>query len=166
MLVRCKQIPRRVFQGSSRGFTLVEVMITLVILGFLVLSIPAALLAITNAQFRANEMRMAELLTRNEFEYVKGQDYIWGNMTYPVQYDLVPASTNFGFNVKAQPIDPETGQPNPTYQDGNVTLVQDDGIQLITVTVYGFGYRSGESGQKPLLVSTNYKVARGGNVPQ
>jgi prepilin-type N-terminal cleavage/methylation domain-containing protein len=163
MLMRCcKKIPRRAFHRASGGFTLIEVAITLIVLAFLVGSIPAAMLAVSNAHFRANEMRIAENLTRNEFEYIKSQEYKPGNVTYPVQYNLVDVDTaGFGYHVDAWPIDPETGEKIGTKIVGNVTLYdRDEGIQLITVSVYGFGKRYGEPGVKPLLVSTDFKVDR------
>jgi type II secretory pathway pseudopilin PulG len=163
MLMRCKQVSHKVLRGSSGGATLVEVAIAIVVLAILVGSVPAALLAISNAHFRANEIRVAENLTRNEFEYVKSQDYIWGNITYPVQYEVLPGIDGFGLKVMpAQPINAVTGLPYTPYLDpeDDVVKSQDDGIQLITVEVYGFGKRYGESGSKPLLVSTDYKVDR------
>ena len=163
MWKRGKRICCNSLHRSSRGATLVEVTIALIVLAFLVGSVAAALLAASNAHFRANEIRVAENLTRNEFEYIKSQNYILGNITYPIQYDVLPGIAGFGLRVPpAQPIDPTTGDPYTPYLDidRGVTTVQDDGIQLITVEVYGFGQRYGEPGVKPLLVSTNYKVAR------
>jgi prepilin-type N-terminal cleavage/methylation domain-containing protein len=163
MLMRCyKKISRRAFHRASGGFTLIEVAITLIVLAFLAGSVPAAMLAVSNAHFRANEMRLAENLTRNEFEYIKSQEYKPGNVTYPVQYNLVNVDTaGFGFHVDAWPIDPETSEKVGISTVGEITLYDHDyGIQLITVSVYGFRQRPGESGVKPLLVSTDYKVDR------
>jgi hypothetical protein len=170
MLMRCKQVSRKGLRGSSGGATLVEVAIAIVVLAFLVGSVPAALLAISNAHFRANEIRVAENLTRNEFEYVKSQDYVLGNMTYPLVgvngYKLIPADPGFGFTVDAWPIYPGNGTEVEKITTGDETnpgptlYKYDFGIQLITVEVYGFGKRYGEPGVKPLLVSTDYKVAR------
>jgi Tfp pilus assembly protein PilV len=161
MLMRCKQVSRKVLRGSSEGVALVEVVIAVLVLAILVGSVPAAMIAVSNAHFRANQMRIAENLTRNQFEYIKSHDYIWGNTTYPVEYgEIMPVDVGVGLHVDAWPIDPETGVAYTPYLDpaDNVVKSQDDGIQLITVTVSSYGQRTEQA--KTLLVSTNYKVAR------
>ena len=165
MWKRGKRICCNSLHRSSRGATLVEVTIALIVLAFLVGSVAAALLAASNAHFRSNEIRMAENLTRNEFEYIKSQDYKLGNVTYPLVgehgYQLILPDSGFGLHVDAWPIDPTTGNEiEKDYGQLPVVYKHDYGIQLITVEVYGLGQRYGEPGAKPLLVSTNYKVAR------
>ena len=165
MWKRGKRICCNSLHRSSRGATLVEVTIALIVLAFLVGSVPAAMLAVSNAHFRANEIRMAENLTRNEFEYIKSQDYKLGNVTYPLVgkdgYQLILPDSGFGLHVDAWPIYPSTGNEiEIDYGQLPVVYKHDYGIQLITVEVYGFGQRYGEPGAKALLVSTNYKVAR------
>jgi type II secretory pathway pseudopilin PulG len=167
MLMRCyKKISRRAFHRASGGFTLVEVAITIIVLAFLAGSVPAAMLAVSNAHFRANEMRLAENLTRNEFEYIKSQNYQLGNLSIPQYGDFdLSDFPGFGLTVDAWPIYPGNGSEIETITTGNATnpgptlYKYDFGIQLITVSVYGFGRRIGES-VKPLLVSTDYKVNR------
>jgi len=165
MLMRCKQVSRKVLRGSSGGATLVEVVIAVFVLAILIGSVPAAMIAVSNAHFRANQMRVAENLTRSEFEYIKSQDYKLGNVTYPLVsedgYDLIPVDVGgFWCHVEAWPIDPETGKEiEKTVGTEPVVYKYDFGIQLITVTVYyGLAQRAEES--KNLLVSTDYKVAR------
>jgi type II secretory pathway pseudopilin PulG len=168
MLMRCKQIPRKVLRGSSGGATLVEVVIAVLVLAILVGSVPAAMIAVSNAHFRANQIRIAENLTRNEFEFIKSQDYKLGNVTYPLVgengYEIIPVDASFGLKVDAWPIYPGNGTEVEKITTGDETdpgptlYKYDFGIQLITVTAYGFGQRTEQS--KTLLVSTNYKVAR------
>jgi prepilin-type N-terminal cleavage/methylation domain-containing protein len=166
MLMRCcKKISRRAFHRASGGFTLVEVAIAIIVLAFLAGSVPAAMLAVSNAHFRANEMRLAENLTRNEFEYIKSQNYVPGNQTYPLVgvggYQIITPDTAFALTVDVWPIYPGNGTEVQKGLNGEGRVVYDNdyGIQLITVSVYGFGRRIGES-VKPLLVSTDYKVNR------
>jgi type II secretory pathway pseudopilin PulG len=160
MLMRCKQVPRKGLRGASKGVALVEVVVAVVVLAILVGSVPAAVMAVSNAHFRANQMRIAENLTRNQFEYVKSQQYLPGNVTYPVQYlyvDVVPPG--FGLDCTAKQIDPTTGNETELKWIGEKRVYETDtGIQLITVTVYSYGQRTEQS--KTLLVSTDYKVAR------
>jgi len=164
-LTRCKRVPLKAFGSASGGATLVEVVIAIVVLAFLVGSVPAAMLAVSNAHFRANQIRIAENLTRSEFEYIKSQDYNLGNVTYPLVsldgYDVIPVDVGgFWCDVEAWPIDPETGKEiEKDLGKEPVVYKNDYGIQLITVTVYyGLAQRPDES--KNLLVSTDYKVAR------
>ena len=170
MLMRCKQVSRKVLRGYSGGATLVEVVIAVLVLAILVGSVPAAMIAVSNAHFRANQIRIAENLTRSEFEYIKSQNYILGNVTYPLVggpegYQLIPVDdAGFGFTVDAWPIYPGNGTAVKKVVTGDETnpgptlYEYDFGIQLITVAVYGLGQRSEQS--KTLLVSTDYKVAR------
>lgn len=169
MWKRGKRICCNSLHRSSRGATLVEVTIAIIVLAFMVGSVPAAVLANLHTQSRANEIRVSENLTRSAFEYVKSQDYIPGNASYP-QYEIIPVDVaGFGLTVEVKPIKQEQGVVYATqeYYDshlvGEVVLYDgDDGIQLITVKVYGFGLRPGQSPtEAPLLVSTNYKFAYG-----
>ena len=149
---------------SSRGATLVEVTIALIVLAFMVGSVPAAVLANLNTQKRANEIRVAENLTRSEFEYIKSQDYKLANVTYPLVgvggYQIISPDAGFGLTVDAWPVDPTTGGKTTPIGNGAPVLFNDYGIQLITVTVYGWGVRPGQPQTgAPLLVSTNYKFA-------
>jgi hypothetical protein len=144
---------------SSRGATLVEVTIALIVLAFMVGSVPAAVLANLHTQSRANEIRVSENLTRSAFEYVKSQDYIPGNASYP-QYEIIPVDVaGFGLTVEAVPINPATGEEYHRILPGPVSIYEkDDGIQAITVKVYSFELRLGQPATgSPIHVSTNYK---------
>jgi len=161
MLKRFRWFLGRGLLRNKRGFTLIEVVIAILVLGIVVASVPLAMIAIGNAQTKANEHRVAENLTRSQFEYVKSQDYLWGNVTYP-QYQIIPINLAFGLTVEAQPINAETGDPYVRYLDpvDGVVKSQDDGIQEITVKIYSFELRPGQSLEaSPLLESKNYKVA-------
>ncbi len=62
MWKRGKRICCNSLHRSSRGATLVEVTIAIIILAFMVGSVPAAVLANLHTQSRANEIRVAENL--------------------------------------------------------------------------------------------------------
>jgi hypothetical protein len=147
---------------DTRGLTFVEIVVALVVVGFLVGSVPPAMIAIMNAQTRQEEKRIAEILTRNEFEYIKSQPYMWGNTTAPSPpyYHVVPAPIeSFIIEVDAMPIDPKTYEPllPPLGPSDPVDL----GIQEITITVYGYHLQSEDPEDlKPVLTTRNYKVAR------
>jgi type II secretory pathway pseudopilin PulG len=148
------------------GATLLEVMIAIIVLGLVVASIPAAVMAIHNAQNKQNEQRIAENLARYEIEYIKSQNYVPGNCTTTAEfnqaYDLgTPMRGGYIAIVDYYPINPED---YTRYDRGNTTnpqgfipaYVQDDGIQEIVVTV--FGPRGQQLGS--LYQTIDYKVLR------
>ncbi len=136
-----------------------EVMIAIIVLGLIVASIPAAVMAIHNAQYKQNEQRIAENLARYEIEYIKSQNYVPGNATtiaeFNKAYDLgTPIRGGYIAMVDYYPINRVDYTP---YARGNSTAyVKDDGIQEIVVTV--FGPRGQQLG--PLYQTIDYKVLR------
>lgn len=163
---RCSQTfkaIRKFATGRSRGATLVEVVAAIIVLGLLVASVPSSLIAITNYQNRQNEKRIAENLARNQIEYIKAQDYIWGNVTWPVRYDIIRPEINFAFEVEAIPLDTnyEPYVPYIPYIDtgtGNVTI-DDDGMQEITIIIWGFsGSPVSPASARPVLEVVTYKT--------
>ena len=119
---------------SSRGTTLVEVVIAVVILGLITSSVPPVLIMLNNQQFKWNEQTIAESLVRTQIEYIKGSPYIYGNTTVPNPvYATVPVpSDGYRINVIAQPIHIDSG----TQVHSPLPSGQDEGIQEITVQVY------------------------------
>lgn len=128
-------------KNKERGFTLIEAIIALGLLGIIGIAFMTALATSSTAIIVSDKHATAESLARSEMEYVKSQDYYskpwsyqlpsgtsptgqlpedwWdGSHTLPAGYD------NYTVTVEAVWLDPlEDG-------DGN-----DDGLQLITVTV-------------------------------
>ena len=136
---------------SSRGTTLVEVVIAVVVLGLITASVPPVLMMLNNQQYKWNEQTTAESLARTQIEYIKGSPYIYGNETVPNPvYATVPVpSDGYVINVIARPMiitplpapTPTPGpSPAPTpvhqYVDFGQDGASDVGIQEITVTVY------------------------------
>ena len=145
-----KKLFKRALGGGSRGATLIEVTIAVAVLGMLLASIPAAMIVNINAQHRQYETRVAESLTRSQFEYIKAWPYLaytdWGTSA---PYGLpLPQFENYIVDYNPVPVDLD-GQPlGSGYAD--------IGVQKITVTVY----RDTRVGTKFLLETTNYKVDR------
>jgi type II secretory pathway pseudopilin PulG len=157
-------ICRRVLLRSSVGFTLVEVVIAILLLALVVGGVLTTMVVVFNMQTRQDQQRIAEYLTRNEFEYIKAQPYIWGDVTssptqkgYPPYYDPVPSTENYYLDIVAIPIyasGEKYGEPLPVLFGPRV---EDQGIQEIIISVYS-GLKTENSA--PVLVTTNYKVAR------
>ena len=66
---------RRAFQGSSRGFTLIEVLVAIALIGIVAVGILSALSTISTTLVVADERTTAESLARRQMEYVKSQGY-------------------------------------------------------------------------------------------
>jgi len=138
-----KRIRYNSLRRSSRGATLVEVVIAVVVLGLITSSVPPVLIMLNNQQFKWNEQTVAESLVRSQIEYIKGCPYIYGNATVPnpvyktvLDTDgnmtaLVP-DEDYRINVIAQPIHIDSG----TQVHSPLPSGQDEGIQEITVQVY------------------------------
>jgi type II secretory pathway pseudopilin PulG len=135
---------------SSRGATLVEVVIAVVVLGLITSSVPPVLILLNNQQFKWNEQTVSESLVRTQIEYIKGCPYIYGNATVPnPDYKRVSFPTDgYRIDVIAQPIQIDSG----TRVHSPLPSGQDKGIQDITVEVYHL--------DKLVLSARNYKVDR------
>ena len=66
---------RKAFQDSSRGFTMIEVLIAIAILGIISIGFLGALATTSLSVGRADERTVAESLARKQMEYVKNQVY-------------------------------------------------------------------------------------------
>ena len=67
---------RKAFQGRSRGFILIEVLIAIALLGIIVITFMSALSTSSKVLSIADERTVAESLARRQMEYVKNQGYI------------------------------------------------------------------------------------------
>lgn len=73
-----KRLLSKIFGGGSRGATLVEVLIAVVVLALITSSVPPVLLLLVNSEYRWTEQTVAESLARTQMEFVKGCTYIPG----------------------------------------------------------------------------------------
>ena len=160
-----KQIFRKSIRRSSRGATLVEVVIAIVVLSLITASVPPVLIMLNNSQFRWNEQTVAESLVRTQIEYIKGSPYIYGNATVPNPvYTTVPVpGDGYRIDVIARPVlilPAPTPSPMPSpaptpihqYVDFIQPGAKDLGMQEITVEVYHL--------DKLVLSVKSYKVDR------
>ena len=148
---RMGRVCRKVLFGSSRGTTLVEVVIAVVVLGLITASVAPVLVLITKSQFSWSEQRIAESLTRNQMEYVKVASYIAGNSSVhqPQYRELDGPDASYRVEVNAQPIDPD--DPERKALDPELG-VYDKGVQEITVSIHHV--------DRLVLQTKNYKVDR------
>jgi prepilin-type N-terminal cleavage/methylation domain-containing protein len=73
--VRLNSQARKAFQGSSRGFTLIEVLIAIALMGIIAVAVLGALSTASAALMTADKRATAESLARSQMEYVKNQGY-------------------------------------------------------------------------------------------
>ena len=130
---------RKAFRGGSRGFSMLEVVIAIALLGIIAVSVLTALSTASAALIIADRRATAESLARSQIEYIKNQGSQGGYIDYSVsgheEYDEIGGYTeNYSVDITVEPINPTTYEPYP-YDEGEGAFQQDDGIQLITVTV-------------------------------
>jgi prepilin-type N-terminal cleavage/methylation domain-containing protein len=119
---------REAFRGSSRGFSMLEVVIAIALLGIIAVSVLSALQTATLALITADRRATAESLARTQMEYVRYSPYEGDPEEGPPQYDLDPQILSTkppDFSVVTAAIRLNKDE-NPN---------DDDGIQQITVTV-------------------------------
>lgn len=132
---------RKAFQGTSRGMTLIEVLIALALMGIIAISYFTALSTAAAALIIADQRVTAESLARSQLEYVKNQDYIdyseSGHATYDSVCNVLPDGCPQGFQVAivVEPINPETYEPYDEKENEEGVFEDDRGIQKITVIV-------------------------------
>lgn len=142
------------------GFTLIEVIIALGLLGVIGIAFLGALATASSGIIVSDERATAESLARSEMEYVKSHDY----SSVPWSYELPSGTSPTGQF-------PEWWDPNHTLPEGYVNytaLVEaewldprddgdnnDDGLQKITVTVT---FLQGTEEEKEVIVLEGYKT--------
>ena len=148
---------------NERGFSIIEVLVALALLGIIAVAFLGGLATASKAMIIADERATTESLARSQMEYVKSQDY------KPYHPAALPSYTKNGEEsythpgyfiwINAFPIDPDTGELliNPDTGDFLINPAtgdpyDDEGIQKITVAVSHHG--------EPVITLEDYKVDR------
>jgi len=74
-MVRLNSRARRAFQDRSRGFTLVEVLVAIALIGIVSIAILGAISTSSKVVSVGDERTTAESLAREQMEYIKSQGY-------------------------------------------------------------------------------------------
>ncbi len=138
----------RLFRGGSQGFSLVEVMIAILLMGVVASSLLSALATSSTALSIADERETAKNIAESQTEYIKERGYATSTWNYTVtasgcsssqqpswwnpENDMPPLLsgeyTNYAVTVTAENLDADN--------DGTIEVPGDDeGIRLITVNV-------------------------------
>jgi len=124
---------------NERGFSLIEVLVALALLGIIAVAFLGGLATASKAMIIADERATAESLARSQMEYVKNQDYDYNDPQSYEQVDVEsPTHPGYFISVDADPLH------SP-----------DKGIQKIRVTV-----RHGTEAVKEVIILEDYKVNR------
>jgi len=136
--VRLSSQVRKAFQGSSRGLTLIEVLIALALVGVIAIAVLSGLSTASMALITADERATAESLARSQLEYVKNQGYIPAPDGGAATYDEIPGIPDgysiWSFNrTGGEPVEDVLGIP---WNSGNNTAVdEDNGLQRIKLVI-------------------------------
>jgi prepilin-type N-terminal cleavage/methylation domain-containing protein len=122
---------------SEKGFTLIEVLLALALLGVITVALFSGLFTASEALIASDKQTSAESLARSEMEYVKKQDYSVAPWSYELPSGTSPEG---GFPEWWNEDNPHTLPPG--YDGYTVTVIvtrldprADDWLQKITVTV-------------------------------
>ena len=135
--VRLNSKVRKAFQGSSRGFSLIEVAIAIALIGVLAVAILGALSYASTVLIITDRQATAESLAKSQMEYVKNQGYEpaenGGVATYEEITGIPDGYAIWSVNRDEEPVGDVVGIP---WNSGNNTAAyEDNGLQKITVIV-------------------------------
>jgi prepilin-type N-terminal cleavage/methylation domain-containing protein len=137
------QMRRRLPHRGQRGFTLVEVLITIGLLGFIALAFFGFMSVAASSLVHADEQTVAESLARSQMEYVKNQDYVsapaGGVAAYP-KIPNIPAGYSI-YSVDRTHLSPVNGGASdpiiaiPWDSTGDKPAATDGGIQMVALVI-------------------------------
>lgn len=125
---------------SEKGFTLIEVLMALALMGILAVTFLMAIFIASKAILITDERTMAESLARSQMEYVKEQEY--SDVYYPIDMSEYPDSFSIWSKDAGGGVVEEI-----------VGIHLDEGLQKITLVIY--------NSDKEVLTLEGYKVDEG-----
>ncbi|MGB5926144.1 MAG: type II secretion system protein [Dehalococcoidia bacterium] len=146
--IRLSNKTRKTLGGSSRGFTLIEMLIALALFAIIAIVFAGGLSTASRAVLTADVRTRAESLARTQMESVKNEDYIDYSESGHGNYAVIEEDL-YILQVVVEPLNPETYEP---YNEEGGVFEEDDGIQEITVTV--------SHDDRQVITLVGYKVDR------
>ena len=143
---------RKAFRGGSRGFTLIEVVIAMLLLGIIGVAVLGALSYASTVLIAADRQATAESLAKTQMEYVKSQGY---NSTYLKITGVPPGYSICSVNSNNQTVNCNLNDrviAIPWDSTGNKAASNDTGLQKITVIIkyYILRYNISTRGSEPV----------------
>jgi prepilin-type N-terminal cleavage/methylation domain-containing protein len=131
---------------KEKGYSLIEVIIALALLGIVAVAFLSAMATGSRAIFIADERATAESLARAEMEYVRSQDYITaldydpgvsgsGEVIYAKITEIPEGYTIMSINRDGDTVEDIMGVPWDPDPEINQPLVVDVGLQRVTLVV-------------------------------
>lgn len=159
--VRLNSKVRKAYRGRSRGFTMIEVVIAMLLLGIIGVAVLTSLSYASTVLIMTDRRATAESLAKTQMEYVKSQNYTSapteGVANYTKITDIPEGYTIWSVNRDGQLVDSVIiGIP---WDSENSTYVKYDlGLQKITVIIKYYILRYDATTQKSIEVGQNYTL--------
>jgi len=137
-LVRLNSRTRRAFQNSSRGFTLVEVLVAIALIGIVAIAILGAIATSSRVVSVGDVRTTAESLARQQMEYIKSQYYnsttsVANEPTYQKVGDIPAGYSIWSVNYAGAVVTNITGVPWDS--QNNRPATKDGGLQKIALVI-------------------------------
>jgi len=131
---------RRAFQGSSRGFSLIEVSIAIALIGVIAIAVLGALSYASTVLISTDRQATAESLAKSQMEYIKNQEYEEAPDGGAAPYVEIPGmSIPAGYTIWSENRTPGEYVPGVVgvpWNSGNSTAApEDNGLQKIKLVV-------------------------------
>jgi prepilin-type N-terminal cleavage/methylation domain-containing protein len=158
--IRLNSRARKAFLGRSRGFTLIEVVVAVALLGIIGVTVLSGLSTAAASLILADRRATAESLARSQMEYVKNQDYREAaSPTWQVTYQRLP-NIPTGYSICS--VNWTTNETDKCGSDASISIIAialnstttDSGLQKIKLVVKYEG--------EEIITLEGYKRRRGG----
>jgi prepilin-type N-terminal cleavage/methylation domain-containing protein len=139
--VRLSSQVRKAFQGSSRGFTLIEVVVAIGLMGIIAISVLGALSTASMALLTADQHATAESLARSQMEFVKNWGYSYNSTSHQGTYPEIPNIPD-GYSICSVNRDGEIVNDVigiPWDSENNTAVTNDNGLQKIELVIKNSG---------------------------
>ncbi len=159
--VRLNSKVRKAYRGRSRGFTMIEVVIAMLLLGIIGVAVLTSLSYASTVLIMTDRRATAESLAKTQMEYVKSQNYTSapteGVANYTKITDIPVGYTIWSVNRDGQLVD-SVIIGIPWDSENSTYLKYDLGLQKITVIIKYYILRYDATTQKSIEVGQNYTL--------
>jgi len=136
--LRLNRRARQAFQGHSRGFTLVEVLVAIALIGIVSIAILGAISTSSRVVSVGDERTTAESLAREQMEYIKSQYYnsttsVANEPTYQKVGDIPAGYSIWSVNYAGAVVANIVGVPWDS--QNNRPAAKDGGLQKIALVI-------------------------------